>query len=90
MAMGVLAQYPSRKESIFVPTCDSSACCYKIPAPAVLTSATSKPASPQNNGTSPRLETHILPSVFSVGYLNNNSASKNRFVLLSLVKKIKN
>lgn len=42
---------------------DSSACCDRIPAPTVLTITTAKPASPQNNGTSPKLETHILSSV---------------------------
>lgn len=90
MVMGILSLYlPRKKKSIFVPTYNSSACCYMIPAPAVLTIATSKPTSPQNNGRSPKLETHILSSVFCGGYLNNNSTSKSSLVQLSSVKKRK-
>lgn len=73
MDMGISSLYLPRKKRTFVPAHDSSACCYKIPAPAVLTVTTSKLASPQNNGTSPKLETHILSLVFSVSYLNNYS-----------------
>lgn len=63
VSQGILFLYLPRKSSGFVPIRNNSACCYKIPAPAVLTIITSKPAPTQNNGTSPKLETHILSSL---------------------------